>query len=43
VAGDSFMELHKLFKTQYGGLEESIDAVAERINKLGSKTIGTMN
>ena len=43
VAGDSFMELHKLFEAQYGGLEQSIDAVAERINKLGSKTIGTMN
>jgi starvation-inducible DNA-binding protein len=37
------MELHKLFETHYGGLEEFIDAVAERINKLGSKTIGMMN
>ncbi len=43
VAGDSFMELHKLFEAQYTMLEESIDAIAERINKLGSKTIGTMN
>lgn len=43
VAGESFMELHKLFEAQYSGLETSIDAVAERINKLGSKTIGTMN
>jgi len=43
VAGDSFMELHKLFEKQYTESEESIDAVAERINKLGSKTIGTMN
>lgn len=43
VAGDSFMELHKLFEKQYTELEESIDAVAERINKLGSKTIGTMS
>jgi len=43
VSGDSFMELHKLFEKQYVELEESIDAVAERINKLGSKTIGTMN
>lgn len=43
VAGDSFMELHKLFEAQYGELETTIDAVAERINKLGSKTIGTMN
>ena len=42
VSGDSFMELHKLFENQYKKLEESIDEVAERINKLGSKTIGTM-
>ncbi|MGL5112978.1 MAG: Dps family protein [Flavobacterium sp.] len=43
VAGQSFMELHKLFEAQYAELEEIIDQVAERINKLGGKTIGTMN
>ena len=43
VAGESFMELHKLFEKQYNELEETIDEVAERINKLGSKTIGTMH
>jgi starvation-inducible DNA-binding protein len=43
VAGESFMELHKLFETQYTELEIIIDEVAERINKLGGKTIGTMN
>jgi starvation-inducible DNA-binding protein len=43
VAGESFMELHKLFQTQYTELEETIDEIAERINKLGGKTIGTMN
>lgn len=43
VAGESFMELHKLFEKQYTQLEETIDEVAERINKLGSKTIGTMS
>ena len=43
VAGDSFMELHKLFETQYTELEIIIDDIAERINKLGGKTIGTMN
>jgi starvation-inducible DNA-binding protein len=37
------MELHKLFEAQYRELEESIDEVAERISKLGSKTIGTMH
>lgn len=43
VGGESFMEIHKLFENQYKQLEESIDEVAERINKLGSKTIGTMS
>lgn len=42
IVGNSFMELHKLFEAQYAELEEVIDEVAERINKLGSKTIGTM-
>ncbi len=42
VSGESFMELHKLFQEQYTELEEVIDEVAERINKLGGKTIGTM-
>ena len=42
VTGESFMELHKLFETQYAELESVIDEVAERISKLGSKTIGTM-
>jgi len=42
VSGESFMELHKLFENHYKQLEESIDEVAERIGKLGSKTIGTM-
>ena len=43
VSGESFMELHKLFQEQYSGLEETIDMVAERINKLGCRTIGTMH
>ena len=42
VSGDSFMEIHKLFQSQYTELEEIIDEIAERINKLGGKTIGTM-
>lgn len=42
ITGESFMELHKLFENQYKSLEESIDEVAERIGKLGGKTIGTM-
>lgn len=42
VIGESFMELHKLYEGQYKQLEESIDEIAERIGKLGEKTIGTM-
>jgi len=42
VAGESFMEFHKLFEKQYKQLEEAIDEIAERINKLGNPTIGTM-
>ncbi len=41
VKGESFMELHKLFESQYKKLEEAIDEIAERINKLGSPVIGT--
>lgn len=43
ISGESFMELHKLFENQYKQLEESIDEIAERIGKLGEKTIGTMS
>lgn len=42
VSGNSFMELHKLFEEQYKILEEAIDEIAERINKLGAKTPGTL-
>src|SRR6201991_5390273 len=42
VSGESFMELHLLFEKQYTELEKAIDKIAERINKLGGKTIGTM-
>lgn len=42
VYGQSFMELHKLFEAQYTEYEEVIDQIAERISKLGGKTIGTM-
>jgi starvation-inducible DNA-binding protein len=42
VTGGNFMEFHKLFESQYKLLEESIDEIAERIGKLGEKTIGTM-
>lgn len=42
VAGDSFMEYHKLFEEQYTELETAIDETAERINKLGAVTTGSM-
>lgn len=42
VGGPSFMELHKLFEEQYKKAEASIDVVAERISKLGHKTVGTL-
>ena len=42
VSGNSFMELHQLFEKQYKILEKAIDEIAERINKLGSKTPGTL-
>lgn len=42
VAGDSFMEVHRLFEEHYKQLEKTIDEVAERIGKLGGKAIGTM-
>lgn len=41
VKGESFMELHKLFESQYKQLEKAIDEIAERVNKLGSPVIGT--
>ena len=41
VAGESFMEVHKLFESQYKQLEIAIDELAERISKLGSHAIGT--
>jgi starvation-inducible DNA-binding protein len=42
VSGNSFMELHELFESHYNKLEKSIDEIAERINKLGAPTPGTM-
>jgi len=42
VSGNSFKELHELFEEQYKQLEEAIDEIAERINKLGFNTPGTL-
>ena len=43
ITGESFMELHRLFEEHYKHLELAIDEIAERIGKLGQKTIGTMS
>ena len=42
VKGPSFMELHKLFESQYEKLAGAIDEIAERISKLGNSVPGTM-
>lgn len=41
VNGDNFMELHKLFENHYEQVQEAIDAIAERVSKLGGIAIGT--
>jgi DNA-binding ferritin-like protein (oxidative damage protectant) len=35
IEGQSFMEFHKLYETQYNMLAESIDEIAERIRTIG--------
>lgn len=42
VTGNSFMELHKLLESQYNEIALAVDEVAERISKLGEKSIGSM-
>ena len=42
VKGNSFMELHKVTDAQYDELNEIVDAIAERISKLGGRAIGSM-
>jgi starvation-inducible DNA-binding protein len=42
VAGERFVEMHKQLEDQYNVVELIIDEVAERIGKLGDKTIGTI-
>lgn len=42
ISGNSFMELHKLFENHYDLLAKTADEVAERISKLGGKSIGSM-
>lgn len=42
VVGPEFADLHKFLEEQYELLDESIDETAERIRKLGGKTMATM-
>jgi len=43
VTGMQFIELHKLFEDQYDALAENIDAIAERVRKLGGIAFGTLD
>jgi starvation-inducible DNA-binding protein len=43
VEGAQFHDLHLFFEKQYNQLAEIMDAVAERIRKLGHYAIGSMN
>lgn len=42
VTGPSFMELHKLYESQYDELAEMIDDVAERIRSIGHYAEGRL-
>lgn len=42
VVGPNFNELHRFLEQQYGELDESIDAIAERARSLGAKSVGTL-
>ena len=40
--GPGFMELHKLFESQYEALDDIIDEVAERVRTLGHFTVASL-
>jgi starvation-inducible DNA-binding protein len=42
IQGDNFMELHKLFETQYDALDIIIDDTAERVRSLGHFALGSL-
>lgn len=42
IEGDNFFELHKLFESQYGELDEIIDSVAERVRYIGHYAEGRL-
>ena len=43
ITGNNFCELHKFFESQYGIIDEIIDAVAERVRSLGHYSLGSLN
>jgi starvation-inducible DNA-binding protein len=43
VEGPHFHNLHKLFESQYEEIDETIDAVAERIRALGLYSTGSLD
>ena len=42
VVGASFMEMHKLFESQYEALDGFVDDIAERARSIGAAALGTM-
>lgn len=42
VTGPRFNDLHKFFESQYDGIDESIDEIAERARALGAVSLGSM-
>jgi starvation-inducible DNA-binding protein len=42
IQGDNFIELHKLFETQYDTLNIIIDDTAERVRSLGHFALGSL-
>jgi len=41
ITGKLFLNLHKMFETQYADLSEAVDKIAERIRTLGYSVLGT--
>ncbi len=42
ITGQSFMELHSFFQSQYESLDKIIDALAERVRMLGQQALGSL-
>ncbi len=43
IEGDNFIELHKLFESQYEQLDDLIDDTAERIRSIGHYAVGSLS